>query len=174
MKKLLTVLTIAIAAAACAFVLAACGPTQKMQTVDMGDYLFEAPEEWGAIQQEYDDGTSFWMGGEEASPLLTLDRSALDIPEGAVAADVMAGHVAGWFHEGGDATYADVEDFTVGDLPARAGVVSYGDGTAMYQILFSPDALDFVVMNVTIESPEDADGIALGKAIRDSIALPQV
>ena len=173
MRKFITMLVVAVAAAACVFALVACGSSQEMQKIDMGDYTFEVPAEWGELQQTYPDMEMYWIGGDEDHPLMTTSRDALDPADGTPAEATQA-VLDMWFNDSDTTKHIDAVDFMVGDLPARASLVDFGDGTAVYRIMFSPDGQDYVEFNVTLESPDDADGIAVGKAIQDSIALPDV
>ena len=173
MKKLLMMVTVVVAVAACAFALVACGSSQEMQKIDMGDYTFEVPAEWGELQQTYPDMEMYWIGGDEDHPLLMTNRDALD-PEDGTPAEATQAVLDMWFNDTDTTKHIDAVDFTVGDLPARASLVDFGSGNAEYLIMFSPDGRDYVEFNVALDSPEDADGIAVAKAIQDSIALPEL
>ena len=173
MKRFITILVIAIAAAACSFALVACGSSQEMQKIDMGDYLFEVPADWGEIHQTYPDMEMYWIGGDEDHPLLTTDRQSLDPADGTPAEGTQV-VLDMWFNDSDTTKHIDAVDFTIGDLPARASLVDFGDGTAQYLIMFSPDGVDYVEFNIALESPEDKDGLATAEAIRDSISLPDL
>ena len=173
MKRIVTMLAIAVVAAICSFAFAACSSAPEMQKIDMGDYLFEAPAEWGELQKTYPDMEMYWIGGDEDHPLMMTSRDALDPADGTVAEGMQA-VLDMWFNDSDTTKHIDAVDFTVGELPARASLVDFGDGTAEYLIMFSPDGLDYVEFSVALESPEDSDGLAIAKAIQDSISLPDL